>query len=80
MARQFGIVKNYGVIVTDVAAGSPSDDVGIQSQDIIVQVNKVKISSIKDYNREMSKAAERKSVTLLVKRGRESFFVALRIE
>ena len=80
VARQFGIGKNDGVIVTDVAGGSPADDVGIQPQDIIAQVNKVKISSIKDYNREMSKAAERKSVTLLVKRGKESFFVALRIE
>jgi len=80
VARQFGIGKNDGVIVTDVAGGSPADDVGIQPQDIIAQVNKVKISSIKDYNREMSKAAERKSVTLLVKRGKDSFFVALRIE
>jgi serine protease Do len=80
VARQFGIGKNDGVIVTDVVGGSPADDVGIQPQDIIAQVNKVKISSIKDYNREMSKAAERKSVTLLVKRGKDSFFVALRIE
>jgi serine protease Do len=80
VARQFGIGKNDGVIVTDVVGGSPADDVGIQPQDIIAQVNKVKISSMKDYNREMSKAAERKSVTLLVKRGKESFFVALRIE
>jgi Trypsin-like serine proteases, typically periplasmic, contain C-terminal PDZ domain len=80
VARQFGIGKNDGVIVTDVAGGSPADDVGIQPQDIIAQVNKVKISSMKDYNREMSKAAERKSVTLLVKRGKDSFFVALRIE
>ncbi len=80
VARQFGIGKNDGVIVTDVAGGSPADDVGIQAQDIIAQVNKLKISSIKDYNKEMSKASERKSVTLLVKRGRESFFVALRID
>jgi serine protease Do len=54
--------------------------VGIQPQDIIAQVNKVKISSIKDYNKEMSRAVEGKGVTLLVKRGKESFFVALRIE
>ena len=80
VARQFGIGKNDGVIVTDVISGSPADDVGIQPQDIIAQVNRVKISSIKDYNREMSKAAEKKSVTLLVKRGKDSFFVALRIE
>jgi serine protease Do len=79
-AQHMGISRDAGVIVTDVEEGSPADDVGIQPQDIVAQVNKVKISSIKDYKREMSKAAERKSVTLLVKRGKGSFFVALKIE
>ena len=79
IAKQLGIAKE-GVIVADVQAGSPADEVGIQPQDIIVQVNRVKISSMKDYNREISKAAEKKSVTLLIKRGRASFFVALKTE
>ena len=79
-AQHMGISRNVGVIVTDVEEGSPADDIGIQPQDIIAQVNKVKISSIKDYKREISKAAERKSVTLLVKRGKGSFYITLRIE
>ena len=79
MARQLGIARN-GVIVTEVQGGSPADEVGIQPQDIIVQVNRIKISSMKDFNREITKAAEKKSVTLLIKRGRSSFFVALRTE
>jgi serine protease Do len=79
-AQHMGIPRNAGVIVTDVEEGSPADDIGIQPQDIIAQVNKVKISSIKDYKREISKAAERKSVTLLVKRGKGSFYITLRIE
>jgi serine protease Do len=79
IARQLGIAKDSGVIVTDVENGSPADAVGIQPQDLIVQVNKLKVKSIKEYNKEMTKAAEKKSVTLLVKRGKSSFFVALRI-
>jgi serine protease Do len=79
IAKQLGISKE-GVIVTDVQPGSPADEVGIQPQDVIVQVNRVKISSMKDYNREIIRAAEKKSVTLLIKRGRSSFFVALRTE
>src|SRR5674536_198553 len=46
-AQHMGISRNAGVIVTDVEEGSPADDIGIQPQDIIAQVNKVKISSIK---------------------------------
>ncbi len=79
MARQLGISRE-GVIVTEVQGGSPADEVGIQPQDIIVQVNRVKIISIKDFNREIIRAAAKKSVTLLIKRGRSSFFVALRTE
>jgi len=63
-----------------VEEGSPADDVGIQPQDIIVQVNKVKAASMKQYTAEMSKAAEKKSVILLVKRGKSNFFVGLHIE
>jgi serine protease Do len=79
MARQLGIARD-GVIVTEVQGGSPADEVGIQPQDIIVQVNRIKISSMKDFNREIIKAAGKKSVTLLIKRGRSSFFVALQAE
>jgi serine protease Do len=79
IARQLGI-RSEGVIITDIQEGSPADEVGMQPQDIIVQVNRVKIASINDYNREISKAAQKKSVTLLVKRGRASFFVALRTQ
>jgi serine protease Do len=79
IARQLSI-RSEGVIITDIQEGSPADEVGMQPQDIIVQVNRVKIASINDYNREISKAAQKKSVTLLVKRGRASFFVALRTQ
>ena len=80
LAKQLGISNDAGVIVTDVEEGSPADDVGIQPHDIIVQVNKVKITSLKQYSAEMSKAAEKKSVILLVKRGNSNFFVGLHIE
>ena len=46
---------------------------GIQPQDIIVQVNKAKVSSLKQYTTEMNKASEKKSVILLVKRGKSNF-------
>lgn len=79
MARHLGINRE-GVIVTDVQGGSPADEVGIQPQDVIVQVNRVKISSMKDFNREIIQAAKKKSAALLIKRGRAQFFVVLKIE
>jgi serine protease Do len=67
-----------GVIVTDVEEGSPTDEVGIQPRDIILQVNKVNIGSLKDYQREIEKAAAKSSILLLIKRGKTTYYVALR--
>ncbi len=80
ISRQLGIPREAGVIVTDVANGSPADEVGIQPQDIIIQVNKVKVASIKEYNKEMKKAADKKSVTLWIMRGKSKFFVSMSID
>lgn len=80
IAKQLGIPQDAGLIVTDVEEGSPADDVGIQPQDIIAQVNKTKVTSIKQYNAEMSKAVQKKGVMLLVKRGKSNFFVGLHME
>jgi Trypsin-like serine proteases, typically periplasmic, contain C-terminal PDZ domain len=55
MAKQLGIPRD-GVIVTEVQEGSPADEVGIQPQDVIVQVNRVRIHSMKDYTREITKS------------------------
>jgi serine protease Do len=80
LAQQLGIASDQGVIVTDVEPGSPADEVGIQPRDIILQVNKAKITSFKQYLSEMSKAIKNKSVVLLVKRGKSNFFVSIREE
>jgi serine protease Do len=80
LAKQLGIPHEGGVMVSDVEEESPADNVGIQQHDIIMQVNKVKITSMKQYTAEMSKAAEKKSVILLIKRGNSNFFVGLHME
>ena len=55
IAKHLGIARKTGVIVVDVKEGSPADDAGIRPQDLILQVNLVKINSLKDYQRATSK-------------------------
>jgi serine protease Do len=78
VAKYLGLQKRNGVIVVDVKDGSIADEVGIQPKDIILEVNKIKVSSMKDYAREMSKRKTKDSILLLVKRGRSTFYVAIR--
>ena len=78
IARQLNIPSAKGVIVTDVEDGSAADEVGIQPRDIILQVNKINITSLKDYQREMSKSTAKGSILLLIKRGASTYYVAIR--
>ena len=80
LAKQLDVAQGVGLIVTEVEEGSPADNVGIQPRDIIIQVNKVKVSTLKQYMSEMAKAVEKKNVILLIKRGNSNFFVGLHLE
>ena len=77
IAGQLGLPVKKGLIVVDVQGGSLADEVGIQPQDIILQVNKAKITTMKEYLREIAKAGEKGSILLLIKRGKSTFFVPL---
>lgn len=79
IARQLGMSQKTGVIVVDVKEGSIADEAGIQPQDIILQVNKVPIVSMKDYLREISKK-NGKDIVMLLKRGKNTYFVGLHQE
>ncbi|MDI6742615.1 MAG: DegQ family serine endoprotease [Smithella sp.] len=80
IAKQLGISHDAGVIVAEVEEGSPADNVGIQPRDIILQVNRITITSLSQYSAEMTKAAGKKNVVLLIKRGNSNFFVGLNLE
>jgi serine protease Do len=66
-----------GVIVVDVREGSLAEEVGIQPQDIVLEVNRVKVETMKDYVREIGKAGEKNGILLLIQRGKSKFYVPL---
>jgi serine protease Do len=78
MAKHFGISQKAGVIITQVREGSPADDAGLKEQDIILQINKIKISSLKEFVKEISRDRREETVLLLINRGGATFFVTLR--
>ncbi len=77
IAAQLGLSLKKGVIVADVQEGSLAEEVGIQQQDIILQVNKTKVTTVKEYKSQLIKAGTKSSLMLLIKRGRTTFFVPL---
>jgi serine protease Do len=77
IAQHLGLSIKKGLIVADVQEGTAAEEVGIQPQDIILQVNKVKVTTMKEYQKEIAKAGENGSILLLIKRGKATFFVPL---
>ena len=78
IAAQQGIATGLGVIIANVTPGSPADDAGIRTQDIILEVNRTKISSLKDYTKKMAAVKAGENVLLLVKRGHAKIYVVLK--
>ncbi len=49
VAEQFGIDQNIkGVVIVDVKAGSVGEEKGLKKGDVIIQINRIKISSTDD--------------------------------
>jgi serine protease Do len=78
ISRYLGIPLKSGVVVVGVAEGSIADEAGIQPQDVILQINRMKVTSLKEFNREMTSKNSKNGVMLLIKRGQATFFIALR--
>jgi len=77
--RQFRLQSNKGVVVRRVAPGSAAADAGLQPGDVVLEVNKSKIASVKDFV-ERSKAAktESKPPLLLVQRGTATLYTVIK--
>jgi len=51
LVRRYGIKEKEGVIVVYVESGSPADEAGIISGDLILEINKNRIENLSDYKR-----------------------------
>jgi serine protease Do len=68
-----------GVIVTEVEPDGAAAEAGIRQGDIIVSVNRKKVGSLSDYGSAMKEAERTGTAALLVKRGGQSIYFAVKI-
>ncbi|HEX9078698.1 MAG TPA: DegQ family serine endoprotease [Desulfuromonadaceae bacterium] len=77
--QQFGLKEKNGVVVIGVEAGSVAEEAGIQAGDVIQEVNHKPVRTIAEYNAVMGKTEQGQPVLMLLKRGRQTFFVTMEI-
>ncbi len=77
LARAYKITGKPGVVVTQVAPGSPADQAGMKEGDLILEVNRAPVQNMEEYASALQKRKSGSKVLLLVKRGNYSQFVII---
>jgi serine protease Do len=73
--KQNNLRKDEGVLITAVEDGSMAQRAGIRENDVLLEVNGVRLSGLSDLDKADVKG---NSVVLLIMRDSRSFFVSIR--
>jgi serine protease Do len=79
IARNLGMSETKGVVVTNVEDGSPADEAGVQRGDVVLEVNQKKIQTVQDYRAAISRVGGADSLLLLIRRGNNVLYVAMKM-
>jgi serine protease Do len=77
-ARRLALSSSKGVLVMEVQPGSPADQVGIEPADVIREINQRPVSNVKDFERAMRQGRRGDRILLLVQRGDNAVFFAVK--
>jgi serine protease Do len=75
VAQRFGIRESTGVIVMEVQSGSAAEDAGVRAGDIIKEVNRQAVESVKDCKEALKKVPKDGQVSLFLYRKNGGFMV-----
>jgi serine protease Do len=70
--------EGNGVAITQVESNSPADRAGIRPGDILVEVNRQAIRSVKDFEHLASGLDAKASVLVLIRRGQGTIFLTIK--
>jgi serine protease Do len=77
-ARRLGLNSTKGVLILEVQPGSPADSIGLEPADVIREVNQRPFSNVSDFERAMRQGRRGERILLLVQRGDNAVFFALK--
>jgi serine protease Do len=79
LAQRYGYEGDKGVIVTQVEPGSSAAEEGVEAGMLIMQVERQPVTNVDEFQAAIKKAKSKNSVLLLVKQGKYSRFVAIKL-
>jgi serine protease Do len=79
LAQQLGYQGSQGVVVAGVVPGSPADQAGLQTGDLIISVNGQPVANVNQFAQAVRASSKNDKVLLLVRRGEASQFVVVKL-
>jgi len=80
IADRLNLDVEEGVVITDVQRGSIAEESGLRKGDLILEINKKSIKTLKDYTDALSSVGDGKTALFLIQRGENTIYSAIRIE
>ena len=77
LARKFGLKGEKGIVITEVEPDSPADAVGLQPGDLILEINRVRVTTVGQVRRVLDKTKPEEPILLLVKRDGGTRYVVI---
>ncbi len=80
LAQQFGYSRNQGLLISEVVPGSAADTLGLQSGQLIEEINQMRVQSLADVEKALAQGRTPQQVLLRVRAGEFSKYVVLQIK
>jgi len=80
IAKEVGLPWVKGLAITEVISGSSADDMGLQPGDIILEANRVEVSTVDEWEKVISKLEPGDTLLLLVFRSGRTYYVPIKVE
>jgi len=78
LQQKFGFSESKGIVIVSVTPGGPADNAGLRAGDVILQINRVDVSSVAEFNNILAKVEPGDTTILLISRAGRTLFVPVK--
>lgn len=80
IAKEVGLPWVKGLLITEVIPGSSADDMGLQPGDVILEANRIEMSSVDEWEEIINKLEPGDTLLLLIFRHGRTYYVPIKVE
>ena len=80
VAKELELPWVKGLVITEIIPGSSADDMGLQSGDVILEANRIEMSSVDKWEELINKLEPGDTLLLLIFRNGRTYYVPIKVE